>query len=384
MAGRCNNCGAELFEGQQFCRRCGTPTGLPASGDLPTQLFGGGGAPATGEVSRGKTDSVDPRATAHYPPVIPRDPPRGAFPPPRRKSRRWLLAFTILGVAGVAMLASLLAAIATRKQTVTTKNEIKERVKREVKVVRPEMPAPPAAPPEPGAEVIDEAGAEVSDDRTVVKRTFDLGKDAMVSVRNFNGPVRVEGWDEPRAEVKITKRGGTAEMRRAVRLASAQKGGGLSLQTLVGQGGAVEVAYEIKLPRSVARLDINSVRSDVELSNLAGAVSVDVKQGDIEMSDMRGPVRTNVVNGDTEVELRAGAAGEPSIFKSVNGSVELHLEGVNADLEAEVTNGSIDADEDLKLETVSRPGSKKATGRVGQGGPPVHVKVINGTVRLRG
>ncbi|HYP53166.1 MAG TPA: hypothetical protein VEQ42_06475, partial [Pyrinomonadaceae bacterium] len=156
---------------------------------------------------------------------------------------------------------------------------------------------------------------------------------------------------------------------------------------LVGLGQAVEVAYEIKLPRKTAKLEISSIRSDVELSDLAGAVSVDVKQGDIEMTDMSGPVRTNLVNGDTEVELKPGAEGSPPptcVFRSVNGSFELRLaRGRSADLEAEVTNGQIEADEDLKLVQESRPGSKTAKGRVGQGGAPVSVKVVNGTIRIR-
>lgn len=398
MARHCKNCSAELFEGQQFCRRCGTPTGeLAPGGEQPTQLFGAGstppGDPSTGEVSGGpQTNSVSARTTAHYvPPVVPSSPPPGtpptafAAPPPRRRSRRWLLAFTVIGIAGVAMLASLLAAIATRRSDVHT-TVVKERAKREVKIVRNEHPEPPA-PPEPGALPIDESDAEVSDDETVIERTYDLAGETTVVLKNINGPVSVEGWDEPRAEVKITKRGGNKELRRLVRLVGAQTPGRLSFQTLVAPGGPVEVAYEIRLPRKTAKLEITSVRSDVEVSDLAGAVSVDVKQGNIEMAEMSGPVRTNLVNGDTEVELKAvapGAAPAPSVFKIVNGGFELRLpQGTNADLDAEVTNGKIEADEDLKLEQVSRPGSNRASGRVGKGGAPVSVKVVNGTIRIR-
>ena len=38
MADQCSNCGAELFAGQQFCRRCGSAVGR-AQEDAPTQLF---------------------------------------------------------------------------------------------------------------------------------------------------------------------------------------------------------------------------------------------------------------------------------------------------------------------------------------------------------
>src|SRR5919202_5298502 len=35
----CSNCGAELFEGQQFCRRCGAPTRKLSAEQMPTQIF---------------------------------------------------------------------------------------------------------------------------------------------------------------------------------------------------------------------------------------------------------------------------------------------------------------------------------------------------------
>src|SRR4051812_8626012 len=39
----CQNCGAELYGGQQFCRRCGTPVSAGAAvGEAPTQILPGG------------------------------------------------------------------------------------------------------------------------------------------------------------------------------------------------------------------------------------------------------------------------------------------------------------------------------------------------------
>ena len=385
MTGRCRNCGAELFERQQFCRRCGTPAGQTVPGEQATQLFGAGGAPSTGEVSGADTDSVDAgRATSYYP----QTPPGGAYTPPappRRKTRRWLLAFTVVGFAGAIMLVSLIAAIATRDTTrvsVSTKDGVRERVKREVHVGKPGQPVT-FVELGPGEEFIDESGAKVSDDETVVKRTYELKPNAELLVRNVNGPVKVEAWDEPRAEVTVTKRGGSAQMRSDVRIVHKQGGGRLSLVTAHPQGSPVEVEYELRVPRVLRKLEINTVRSDVEVAHVAGAVSVDVKQGNIELEGLSGPVRTNVVNGDTEVELEEGP-NEASVFKSVNGTFELRLPaGTNADLEAEITNGSLDLDDDLKLEVVKQPGSQKVSGRVGQGGRPVSVKVVNGTVRIR-
>ena len=55
MAERCSNCGAELFAGQQFCRRCGAAVGR-AQEDAPTQLFPQG-ASSPGQTNSGPSNS---------------------------------------------------------------------------------------------------------------------------------------------------------------------------------------------------------------------------------------------------------------------------------------------------------------------------------------
>src|SRR5919197_1327452 len=55
MTERCSNCGAELFAGQQFCRRCGAAVGR-AQEDAPTQLFPQG-ASSSGPSNAGPMNS---------------------------------------------------------------------------------------------------------------------------------------------------------------------------------------------------------------------------------------------------------------------------------------------------------------------------------------
>src|SRR5947209_19998987 len=81
MAERCSNCGAELFAGQQFCRRCGAAVAR-AQEDAPTQLFPQGasspGPSNSGPINSGpvvgtsplggsaRTESVGPQPTTAY------------------------------------------------------------------------------------------------------------------------------------------------------------------------------------------------------------------------------------------------------------------------------------------------------------------------------
>src|SRR4051812_38145619 len=82
MSESCSNCGAELYEGQQFCRRCGVQVGVPATGgDAPTQLFPQEARPSQGAAvgtshvrseaaARLETGPVGvQQPTAYYPPA---------------------------------------------------------------------------------------------------------------------------------------------------------------------------------------------------------------------------------------------------------------------------------------------------------------------------
>src|SRR5437764_1854073 len=73
MSERCSKCGAELFAGQQFCRRCGAAV-KGAGGDAPTQILpqgaqGGGAGAAVGTSPFGGgagTEAVGPRPSDGY------------------------------------------------------------------------------------------------------------------------------------------------------------------------------------------------------------------------------------------------------------------------------------------------------------------------------
>lgn len=387
MAGQCQNCGAELFAGQQFCRRCGTPTGLRHAGEQPTQLFDSGRP--TGDQSAHATAAVRGAGTGGFTPTPP--PARQYAPPfspapsspparPRRRARRWILAFLIIGAVGLASLAAALFGLSARR------NVVRERVLKQVKINHPEAPARPGAPGAGGVVVRDEGGdADAADSIT---RTFQLGEGASVSLKNLSGKITVEGWDEARAEVKVTKSGGTSEERRAVRIVSQASPDKLSLQTELPKGveSGVEVEYEVKLPRGVRQLEVSSMNSDVELSGLSGAVSVNLFNGRIELSDVGGPVNTKSVNGDVRVELGEAAlrAKGPSSFNLVKGDLELKLpEGLNADVSADVVTGGIEVDEELGIKVERRTIGHHAAGRVGEGGPALSVKAVTGTIRIR-
>ena len=393
MPEQCRKCGAQLFAGQQFCRACGTAVGQGTGGDdAPTRIFQPG-APAdsphatTARVRDQNTDpNLRPQTAAYQFSSMPQDAHvvSSTAPPRRRRSARWL--WVTLGVAlfGLLIITTVLSVVFF----VTPAG-------RQVRMVNIKPPRPPigtapiAVPAMPdmkdgempfGAEGEEEV--KVEGGKTQITRTYGLAETgASVSIKNISGKITVEGWDEPTAEVKITRSGGNSELeRRAVKVRySEDKEDTLALTTALPG----EVEYRIKLPRQVRRLEIASQNSDVKLSGISGAIEVDVKHGDVELTGISGDVETKVIDGRTTVAFDQLGKDAESSFSSMNGDVELRFDGdVDADLRAETVNGNIEAD-GFELKAEKRIVGQQLSGRLGEGGRQLSVKVINGNIKLK-
>jgi hypothetical protein len=387
MTQRCTNCGAELFAGQQFCRQCGART-APLEGEAPTQILGGATAappppqPAAGTTAlphqRGTGAAMwGPRATgpqtpipnfAHTSPLA--HAPAEAELPKRR--RPWLipalLVLLLVGAVGGGMLVMMLMRSPMPR----------------VVVHRGDGPPAPPPPPglEPGEAALDEAGASVTADETVLTKTFEVGSGAVFSVKNTQGDISVQGWDGDSVEVKVTKRGGTADDRRGALVRIKQDDELLSLASLATS--SVKVSFEVKVPRAVEKVDLASRSGSVRVSKLEGPLSVSLQNGGINLDDVRGPVEAKTVNGGIEVVYRSAERGGAHEFSTVNGGVSVRLaEGMDADLSASVVNGRIEVDEGLGFQAEKQTPGWRVNAHLGDGGEPLSVKSVNGSVRFR-
>lgn len=394
MAERCNNCGAELFAGQQFCRACGARTRQFSSEELPTQILPQGQQQQqqTQQQPTAQTplhtsplpgrDTSDPVFGAGYeryqPPPVPSQrvtapvyAPNAPPPPPpqqpRARSRTWLyvLAGLLLFFAGASVVAGLFF--------INRPQPIAKRI-----VTRPNVVVPPMPPPHPMDEGVE--GAE-----SVVVKTYPLAKDGSFSLRNLSGDITVEGWDEQQAEVKMVRRGGAPLSPDDPQLSPEQGANRLVFNSMAkGAGGAREVEYVVKLPRNLRELEIVSMNSNVDLVNVHSAsISVNVQRGNIELEDVSGTINSRTMKGNTTVVLSEAAKGAPQIFNGIHGNVELELApGTNADLKAETLDGQIDIDEDLGIKVEPKTLGRQAVGRVGSGGQPIVVKVVSGNIKI--
>jgi hypothetical protein len=409
MTQRCPTCDAELFEGQQFCRQCGAAVVAPG-GEATTQLLGDNRTQPQGSESAG-TSSVwgagtEPvggarsspafqQQTAYQPPLqsFHRTSPLAAQPP--RKSRRGLWLFALLAVfvlgASVAGIGAFVWWKAHQQQPVFVFKKAS---------AHPEgIPAPPVPPgvdfEHLGEQIgkameaaravtpLDESGATVSGDSTVITKTYQIDGDGAFSVRLVNGSVSVTGSDGDAAEVKITKRGGSAEERKGARVMLAQTDEGLTFVNAAGSPD-VEISYEVKVPRGLRELQVFTSKGDVKVSDFAGAVVANVQKGKAEFIGLTGEVKSNVMKGDTRVVYNGAEREGAQEFSVIKGNIEATLaEGTDAEVRAETVAGDIDADDDFGLAVEKRPAGRTLSGRLGEGGQTLRFKVTSGDIKLK-
>lgn len=353
MADKCINCGGDLFPGAKFCRFCGRQTGRLLSEDLPTRIMPDAGT----RESRTHTSPIQTPAVTYAPDRFP------AAPAQRRSPVAWVITLIAIAVFGAMFLGFLFVA----------------------KSLRREPPRAPAHVLDASREVVlGEEGAEVPGRETVITRNFKIDPDGVLLVKNVRGDIRVEGWDDANVEVRIVKGGGGEADRRATRVIASVSGGNLAFHTATARGPGVEVVFEMKVPRGLHQLKIESAQSDLRVADFAGSIVATIADGSIELEDLSGSAQTEITNGETKVAFKSVTPGERLVFKSVNGNIEVAFEApVDLDVDAETTLGRITADEELGLDLGNRNFvGQRARGKMGAGGQPLEIKTVHGNIRL--
>src|SRR3712207_2279750 len=230
---------------------------------------------------------------------------------------------------------------------------------------------------------LDESGATVSGDTTTITKSYHLGDDATFALRAMNASVTITGSDGEEAELKITKRGGSPEQRARALTMLAQNEEGLKLLAAPA-GGGVEVSYEVKVPRGLHAVEIDTDKGDVKISGFDGSVVANVKKGNAEFRDVTGDVKSNVIKGETRVVFERAERDGAQEFSVVKGNIEAKLaEATDADVTATTTTGDIEADDDFGFTVEKRPAGRALSGRLGDGGRSLRFKVTSGDIKLK-
>lgn len=142
----------------------------------------------------------------------------------------------------------------------------------------------------------------------------------------------------------------------------------------------VRVHFRVEVPEGV-HFAGRTVNGGVEALDLGGDVLAITVNGDIDVSTA-GFAEAETVNGSIEAVVGSEDLREGVSFSTVNGSIELDLhDAVDADLDASWLNGSFESD--LPFRVQGRITRRSASGTLGDGGPPLQLSTVNGSIRIR-
>ena len=133
---------------------------------------------------------------------------------------------------------------------------------------------------------------------------------------------------------------------------------------------------------SVERVDSDvraaTVNGSVRVTQVGGRVRARTVNGDVNVDTRGGPVSAETVNGSIKAAM--GATGTDDMrFRTVSGDIDITAPPqLNADIELNTLNGSIDSRFPLRFERDRH----RAIGTVGSGGRRLTASTVNGSITI--
>lgn len=226
-----------------------------------------------------------------------------------------------------------------------------------------------------------------------------LSSGQTIEIKGINGMVRAERASGGEVEVSAVKSGRRSDPR-AVHIQSVNHPGGTTLCAVYpsedfarpndcrpGSGGHmsvhnndVRVEFTVRVPPGVNFVG-RTVNGEVEAASLSGDVEAYTVNGRVRISTT-GFARANTVNGSITASLGKGNWTHPLAFRTVNGSIRLELPpAAGAQLQAATVNGHISTDFPLAIR--GRFSGKHINATLGEGGPELSLKTVNGSIDIR-
>jgi Putative adhesin len=217
-----------------------------------------------------------------------------------------------------------------------------------------------------------------------ITRSFPMSPTGSFELNNVNGAVRIEGWDKNEIEVQAVK--STPEEPSLLDLVAIEINltlTGVSVSTRYPQAEGVEVAvdYVIHVPRHARLTHVNAINGTLRVFSLDSLGELHTVNGNIEVYESSGNLRAHTTNGNIYAELKSSGDQRGASAETTNGSVVLAIPvDLPAELEARCMNGSFSSELPMVMISAAQP--RTVHGLLGNGGAPIHLATVNGTIRV--
>ena len=205
-----------------------------------------------------------------------------------------------------------------------------------------------------------------------------------------NGTIEVEASSGPEIDVDAERVGHASTDAAAAEIASRIRvNEDVSPDRVVlredGLGGVIvgvetEVNFHVRVPAGL-KVRLHTSNGRITVSGVEGNIVASTTNGAFSGKRLTGGVEVRGTNGNVNVDL-ARVTTAPVELRTTNGVIVLALpQDANANVDASVTNGSIDI-QNLPLERSGEQTNRRVRGRLNQGGTPIQLTTVNGSVRL--
>jgi hypothetical protein len=215
-------------------------------------------------------------------------------------------------------------------------------------------------------------------------QSYPLQPGGALELQNVNGTVDVQGWDRNEVEVHAMK---TAKHKESdlerVSIEVDAKPDAVAIATRYPQNEGVEVAvdYTIHVPHSARVEHIGTVNGTLRIAGVESVEDLHTVNGSIEVFDGGGTVHAHTTNGNVHLELARLPEKTGAFAETTNGSLVLAVPSdMQADVEARCLNGNFSSELPMTMESSQRP--REMHGKLGRGGPPIHLRTVNGGIRV--
>lgn len=232
----------------------------------------------------------------------------------------------------------------------------------------------------------------------VVTKQLPLKKGGLVTLKNTNGKVEIEGWDKEELYMEAEKRVKAGSREKAekvlaqveilidenadeisIEVREPQKGSGF-WDWIFGDELSVNINYKLRVPQD-CRLQIDNTNGSVEISAVEGDIHLETTNGKIVANNIGGTVEGHTTNGDIRSQISSIASTGSIQFTTTNGSIETSLPGnASFELRARTTNGSINTDFPLNIS--GKYIGSRVESSVNGGGPLVYLQTTNGSIDI--
>ena len=224
------------------------------------------------------------------------------------------------------------------------------------------------------------ATVDVSDRQT---QTVPLPPSKPLSIEVTIGTVRIEGWDQPDAQIIVERRAPAAAQLARVPLSIDDTPSGVvvrAVQTDNGTDPALRADVTVRLPRTARIVRVQVMEGRITLERFSGQITADIRRGPIDGKDVAGTIRLETAMGSVTLTNARLSPNGLLRLRTFNGDVRLGLaeSPTDARILALALNGQIKSSIPLTMRDTWGPRWGETT--LGKGEPVISLDVVTGSI----